>query len=57
MTQNIVITLAAIASKPGITKRDNLTIARRTLHNICQERDGAAKHAYRPWLSRSTTAL
>jgi hypothetical protein len=39
MTQNIVITLTVIASKLGITKRDYLTIACRTLRNICQARD------------------
>lgn len=36
MTHNLVLSLARIAEKPGITKRDTLTIARRVLRHICQ---------------------
>ena len=36
MPHNLVLTLARIAEKPGTTKRDTLTIARRVLRHICQ---------------------
>jgi uncharacterized membrane protein len=36
MTPNLVLTMARIGEKPGTTKRDTLTIARRVLRHICQ---------------------
>ena len=38
MKINHVLTLARIGMKPDTTKRDTLTIARRVLRNICQQR-------------------
>ncbi|WP_137820939.1 hypothetical protein [Pseudomonas sp. D(2018)] len=48
-------TLAAIASKPGTTKRDCLTITRRVLRNICQAKD--AIHAESRALNRQAGKL
>jgi len=36
MICSLVFTLARLVEKPGITKRDTLTIARRVLRHICQ---------------------
>ncbi|MFG0721883.1 hypothetical protein ACF8PU_09440 [Pseudomonas sp. GLN_6] len=38
MSQNLLLTLATIAEKPNTTKRDALTITRRALRHICQQK-------------------
>ena len=38
MTYTLVLSLARLVEKPGITKRDTLTIARRVLRHICKAR-------------------
>ena len=40
MTRSLLLILADIAEKEGLTKRDALTITRRALRHICQVRSG-----------------
>ncbi|WP_324731588.1 hypothetical protein [Pseudomonas paeninsulae] len=55
MTHNLIPILADIAEKPGTTKRDTLTIARRALRHVCQARREI--HAERRALSRQVGKL
>lgn len=55
MTDNTITMLADIGSKPAATKRDALTIARRVLRIICQQR--ASYHAERGAMRRQARKL
>jgi len=55
MSHNFVRAFARIAEKPGITKRDTLTIARRVLRQICQAK--RATHDERHAIRRQTGKL
>lgn len=55
MSTNLLMALATIADKPSTTKRDALTITRRALRHICQQR--AQIHTERRAMNRQARKL
>jgi hypothetical protein len=55
MSKNLLLTLATIADKPSTTKRDALTITRRALRHICQQKEQI--HTERRTMNRQARKL